>query len=59
MMASSGIYRIKKYGLYAYQIVRIDSETRIESKVGEPNTYGVVASTLVDLMLNEILPSRK
>lgn len=55
----SGIYLIKKYGLYRYQTFRVDPVTGDEKKIGEPNIYGVVASDLVDLMFKDINPEHK
>lgn len=50
----SNYYCIKKYGLYAYEVVKMDPSTYIETKIGVENVYGVVASDLVDLMFKDI-----
>lgn len=59
MIGCSGIYRIKKYGLYRYQTYRMDPVSQLETKIGEPNVYGVVASDLIDLIFNDINPEHK
>lgn len=50
VLGQSDCYKIKKYGLYAYQVFHVNTETKEETKVGLENVYGIVASDLLDLM---------
>ncbi|GAC1606476.1 MAG: hypothetical protein NVS3B3_06700 [Aquirhabdus sp.] len=59
LLGQSCLYQIKKFGLYQYQIIKIDPVTLLESNVGPANVYAVVASALVDQIFYDINPGHK
>jgi len=52
-LAVSATYRIKKFGLYKYQLIKVGPHD-IETPVGESNVYGIIASDLSDRMIKEL-----
>lgn len=59
ILGESHHYRIKKYGLYRYQLIRTDHTNGNETNLGPENVYAVVASDLVDRVFFDINPSNK
>lgn len=56
LLGESKLYRVKKYGLYRYQVLSVDPISGAETKLGEENVYGIVASDLIDRIFNDINP---
>lgn len=59
LLGESKLYKIKKFGLYEYQIYVYDMKTGQEIQFGIPNVYQVVGSTLVDIVFDDINPGLK
>lgn len=58
ILGQSHPYRIKKFGLYQYQVVKL-GEGGGEVVMGTENVYGVVASDLIDLIFHDINPGHR
>lgn len=55
-LGTSKLYQVEKYGLYGYQLYRVDPVSGARTKIGEENVFNVVCSGLVDLLFNDINP---
>jgi hypothetical protein len=53
-LQSTESYRIKKFGLYRYQLCRYDAKTQKEVNIQAENDFGIVASNLIDLFWKEL-----
>lgn len=58
ILGQSHPYRIMKFGLYQYQVIKI-REDGSEIPLGHENVYGVVASDLIDLIFHDINPGHR
>lgn len=56
---TSHLYKIVKYGQYAYQLYHFDPLTNSVTPIGVPNVYQVIAADLTDRLLDELTQGNK